>query len=258
MSKVNSLKKMNNIDIKLLIDEVRKRQSLWDTSGDEHSKLPEQARQWEDLCIAMIPDFNQLNPSDKLHIGLEMQKKWTNIRMYLKRSLKDRGKRTRPYIYEKNLSFLNLTTKQSSRLARNDAIDSDSKDDDQCSDASLDGIGMATQAGRSSNLSSETKFVSQKESNTGDKNDDIDFFRSLLPLIEPLPLRRKLRFRMEAMKKVLEFTENDEPRPSDTLPPPPEPSTSGVSTTLKKRSDVGSPTLTLIKGEECDISDDDF
>jgi hypothetical protein len=35
--------------------------------------------------------------------------------------------------------------------------------------------------------------------------DDMDFFRSLLPLIKPLPLYQKMKFRMDVMKMAMEY-----------------------------------------------------
>ncbi|XP_058451954.1 uncharacterized protein LOC131430769 [Malaya genurostris] len=171
---------MQNIDTEKFIDEVRMRRALWDRTSEEYRDKTLRFLHWEDLCTVMIPEFGGMTPSDKLSTVLEVQKKWRQLRTALNESLKLSDNRRRPFVSEENLSFLKSPAKQT--------IDSDCKDDD-------------------SRQPRQTNCV-QKKYKRWDESEDMHFFRTLLPLIRPLSVRQKMKFRMEAMKRALEFSEN--------------------------------------------------
>ncbi|XP_058822484.1 uncharacterized protein LOC131684029 [Topomyia yanbarensis] len=279
------------IDTRQFIDEVRKRKAIWEVSGRKRGDKMLRRSQWEDLCVTLIPEFSQQSSREKTVIRLHMQKKWKHIRDALIKSLRCRGQRMKPYAYEENLAFLNISSQvfcgsTMSELQRNELVDSDSKDssDDQSVDSEVtqdfDQVDTPPTIHNGSETTKETRNESnfytvmkslhetpkQKQPNAGSECDDMHFFRSLMPMVEPLSLRQKMKFRMEIMQKALEISNNDKPTPRvyETLRVTHEPSTSGSSTEATKRpgtvglNDSGSSTSKRLKEEVCEIDDDNY
>ncbi|XP_058449605.1 uncharacterized protein LOC131429482 [Malaya genurostris] len=276
---------MAEINTEDFIEEIRKRRAIWDLSGEEHRDRTMRSRQWEEVCISMVPNFSQLSIRQRMGIVIDLQKKWKHIRDALIKSLRCRRKRLKPYIYEKNLEFLNTSAKVfpdnslidlpnyeivesvSEDGSDNNSIASDSEPNDTSHIADSK-IEMITANGNYSDYYNGLKYSPatqpQKEHKTEDESGDMLFFRSLLPLVEPLSVRQKIKFRMEVMKKALEISEENaaQAEPYETFVVTHDPSTSGATEVVTQcpvpvsTNGGSSPPRKHLKREACDISDD--
>ncbi|XP_058817918.1 uncharacterized protein LOC131681228 [Topomyia yanbarensis] len=244
---------MDYINNEQLIEAVRTRRPIWDVTDAKYYDKVSRTRHWEDLCKSSVPEFKQFSTKDKLRIIFEVQRKWRYIRDAYTRSLRVRqtkpnGKKIRPYLYEKNLAFLNMLPKlfhdtESSHSADDDAIDNEPMDypEDQSADEDplqkvdiLPTIKIEPEIilpiERPSTPPVEVRPVTPEEPPAKEESDDMIFFRSLLPLVEPLSLRQKMKFRIEMTKMALDFSENDA-----ALPKSREPSASSGSVAVQAR-----------------------
>ncbi|XP_055855442.1 uncharacterized protein LOC129918753 [Episyrphus balteatus] len=88
----------------LLIEEVRKKRSLWDCSYQQPLERGLRAKQWFEVGENLFTDWNQLNASQQNERVETIKRKWKNIRdYYIKGSKTWKGKK---YVYSHLLSFL--------------------------------------------------------------------------------------------------------------------------------------------------------
>ncbi|XP_058817969.1 uncharacterized protein LOC131681268 [Topomyia yanbarensis] len=217
---------MERINTEDLIEAVRKRKAIWDVTADEYRDKSARTQQWEDLCTSLIPNYKRFAPKDKFNTVLELQKKWKYLRdalirsTRLRRIMNKKGKNMRPYVYERQLSFLHLNSKQSNDL---EAVSVSSEiDANEGADSKYDFGGDQSNG---SDIVYEVVEFNQEEAPAWTSkqpaaeehsfdSDDIQFFRSLLPLMGTLSLRQKIKFRMEVMKMALDFSESYDSTPT--------------------------------------------
>lgn len=164
-------------------------------------------------------------------LGRELQRKWRHIRdafvRYL-RSLKSTPgsvrKTGKPYRYARNLQFLKkqiIAPPEPSEFA---AVNIKSEEDnyeefnvDETNlpvmietDNSVEESVIYTSANRESEDFEKVgvclnPFQLQEAPKTEESSDDVDFFRSLLPMLRTMPMQEKLKFRMDVMKTLLDY-----------------------------------------------------
>lgn len=151
----------------------------------------------------------------------ELQKKWRNIRdsyvRYLRAVRTNSGRKTwKPYIYAKNLEFLNSHITQSM-----DACSPGIKSEEESVEKADDG--QVYDGSEASTMESEGRVYKgfddhechggasasffpllQERYENIDSCDDMNFFRSLLPMVRNLPMKDKLKFRVDVMNLLLE------------------------------------------------------
>ncbi|XP_058817931.1 uncharacterized protein LOC131681235 [Topomyia yanbarensis] len=262
---------MDNINIKGLSEAVQKRRALWDSSVPEYKDKIVRTLYWEDLCVSLIPGFKQLETKEKLATIFQIQHKWQCIRKAYIHSLRIE-KRSKPYRYHKYLSFLKKLAKPSRNTAPPRSADSDVRNDsdvkedlDEQSELNVDEV-----SGSPMIVYPETKnrhrTPAQQPSYAEDENDDMIFFRSLLPMVEHLSIRQKIEFRVGIMKMALYYTENDEasPEPFEPVPLPQQPSSSSDFAVVQhdpsvpvSPHDESMPPFVQPKLEICDLISDD-
>ncbi|XP_058442952.1 uncharacterized protein LOC131425242 [Malaya genurostris] len=230
-----------------LIAAVRKRRALWDVTDSKYYNKITRAHYWEDLCVSLIPEFRRFSSKGRLRTVFEVQRRWRYIRDAFTRSLRARqnkpgGDKIRPYIYEKQLAFLNMCRKMacfnepSLSPADDDTIDNEleNKYDNELVEND-DALPTIDNDDESPNVRTSHSPHSLAEATTEEENDDVVFFRTLLPLVEHLPLRQKMKFRIEMTKMALDSSENTiESEPNETTVPLHGPSiSSGTSAVLR-------------------------
>ncbi|XP_072945169.1 uncharacterized protein [Epargyreus clarus] len=104
-----------SIDNELLISLVEQRPVLWDKTMDLYKNRAATRQAWKEIMMTLNPDFETKKEKIRqAHTKLAIQR-WTHIRDNYNRSHKKRqdqkrsgigGKRVKPYVYSKQLSFL--------------------------------------------------------------------------------------------------------------------------------------------------------
>ncbi|XP_055546141.1 uncharacterized protein LOC129730656 [Wyeomyia smithii] len=270
---------MEGINTELFIDAVRKRTLLWDSSSTEFRDRTARARKWEEIAQLMIPNIHCMDPVERTDIIVELQKKWKHIRDAYIRSLRLRatpqGKNMRPYVYEKKLDFLKISSWKSSsefespRNGEDTLFDDETNDVKQeyCSEDDDDIVVPVQKMPEKLTLATfgvpasppANVILDRVESDLcsfgGGESDDMLFFRSLLPLLETLPLRQKVKFRMDVMRTALQYSENAS---SSVIETPPSENIHGSRKRVgnshdhshpKKRKQVGTKKAALL--EKC-------
>ncbi|XP_023706828.1 uncharacterized protein LOC111864070 [Cryptotermes secundus] len=99
--------------IEKLIEEVEKRPALYLKSHKEYSDI-NYKKLWEEVCTALIENWNGFTPEEKKTEGAIIQKRWSNLRTCFSRELKSQKQTKsgqgavtrRKYIYFDRLLFL--------------------------------------------------------------------------------------------------------------------------------------------------------
>ena len=60
---------MDDLDVERLIDEVRKKKSIWDTSTEEYKNRNVKKIEWNELCTVFYPNFDELGAKERANIG---------------------------------------------------------------------------------------------------------------------------------------------------------------------------------------------
>ncbi|XP_055633061.1 uncharacterized protein LOC129773474 [Toxorhynchites rutilus septentrionalis] len=103
------------MDAENLISLVQQRSVLWDKFSDSYKDRNATKSAWQEVCAELFPDFHAFNDSDKISIGKEVIRKWTNMRdSFLKYRKKIKASKSsgsgalqyKKYIYSDQLQFL--------------------------------------------------------------------------------------------------------------------------------------------------------
>ncbi|XP_058443822.1 uncharacterized protein LOC131425732 [Malaya genurostris] len=207
---------MDDLNIQDIIAAIRNRPAIWDKSTAEYQDKKMRTVYWEDLCSSLIPNFRGLSPNDQLGMIFDFQRKWQCIRGAYVRSIRRRNLK-RPYRYHEHLSFLRNTLK-SYQTTDDNVISSSVKND-------FEDRSNSSETDHTSHFPHELKEFHQgisikNVSNVDDDNEDMTFFRSVLPLVEPMTMRRKIEFRVKVMELLLDCTEHSRRSPEPDLPLP--------------------------------------
>ncbi|CAG9565416.1 unnamed protein product [Danaus chrysippus] len=101
---------MSNFDTRKLINEIKKRPSIWDTSSIENTNKELKKQDWNEIVAIFGGD--DISASDRHLLRLTLQKRWKNIRTSFARELKRQknygsgANRKSEYVYYKQLRFL--------------------------------------------------------------------------------------------------------------------------------------------------------
>ncbi|GLG92830.1 hypothetical protein R5R35_007473 [Gryllus longicercus] len=228
---------MERVDTEMLIKEVENRPVLWDPSFDEYKNKFKKTEAWEEICTIFDPTFfSKTNMEKKIQV-IEITSKWRTVRDNYIRSLKKQeehektggaAKRHSKYTYEPLLSFL----KKSKELRANDSSLSEPSSQPSTSgsisepitsafapkleDIQPQRIGLqnvprkATQQKRERNSIENTfeeymQCVLKKMKSGEEEDDNMSFFRSLMPEIKELTSNEKIKFRMGVMQLLLDI-----------------------------------------------------
>ncbi|GAB6024049.1 hypothetical protein CHUAL_008769 [Chamberlinius hualienensis] len=128
---------MENFDeIEKLIEEVEIRPALYNKNLKEYTDTKLKKQLWEDVCEAVVYDWDELTGQEKVQRGIILQKKWGNLRSCFRRELNAQknpknnqtGWRRRQYLYFKKLLF--LLPKESDTNSTEDDCDASKNDVD--------------------------------------------------------------------------------------------------------------------------------
>ncbi|XP_056641520.1 uncharacterized protein LOC130448258 [Diorhabda sublineata] len=97
-----------------LIEEVEKKPALYKKSLKEYSDANMKKKLWEEVCEAVVVDWNSLSAEEKTNKGRDVQKKWANLRTCFRRELNAQkntksgqaANKRRKYVYFEQLLFL--------------------------------------------------------------------------------------------------------------------------------------------------------
>nr|CAD7579283.1 unnamed protein product [Timema californicum] len=246
---------MADINTEQFIDEVRKRPSIWDSSSEDYKNKHVRRNMWAEVCEVLFPGYNKMGNIEKVNIGKDMRIKWKSIRDCYNRSLRlikrKSGKKQKPmktYVYAPYLTFLNATftphqtetylervsDKPVAGVAETqlgddteieiiDDLDESSENSEERrkrKPITTNSYYRSKRKNYDSKLENYPKnFQREPQEKEGESNDDIDFFRSLIPIIKDLPVEEKIKFRIDVMKLTLEYKQRfPAPSPSVHLP----------------------------------------
>ncbi|XP_064082595.1 uncharacterized protein LOC135198692 isoform X2 [Macrobrachium nipponense] len=227
-----------------LISEVQMRPIIWDTSSDEYKDRAKKAEAWAEVCRTLFLDYELRSAADQINLEREVLGRWKSIRDCYTKDYKKfankssqghRTKKSRRYIFSKQLAFLRkvMKTKTSGSTA------SPLQDTDEGTESILD---MSNAPGkvhplpfervkrarspaggeakqildkrkrvsssneivqakeRGKNLSLEDRIRQLIEEHGEQRNDeDKDFFMSMLPSVRRLNEDQKLEFRVQVL-----------------------------------------------------------
>ncbi|KAI4464765.1 madf domain transcription factor [Holotrichia oblita] len=104
-----------NIDSELLITLVEARPVLWDKTLDNYKDRNLTRNTWNEVCIELNSEFEELEAKEKNAFGKEVVRRWTNLRDAFAKSLKkmkeskssgSAAKKLKQYVYNDKLQFL--------------------------------------------------------------------------------------------------------------------------------------------------------
>nr|CAD7432598.1 unnamed protein product [Timema monikensis] len=183
--------------------------------------------------------------------GKDMMMKWKSIRDSYNRSLRlikrKSGQKQKPmktYVYAPYLTFLNATfTSHQTGTSLERASDKpvaggaetqlsddteieiidDLEESSENSEERRKRKSITTNSynrSKRKNLDNYLKnFQRKPQQKEGESNDDMDFFRSLIPIIKDLPVEEKIKFRIDIMKITLEYKQRfPDPTPIQQQP----------------------------------------
>ncbi|XP_049799554.1 uncharacterized protein LOC126234856 [Schistocerca nitens] len=106
---------MDEIDTELLITLVEVRPVLWDKTLDAYRDRIATKNAWREVCVALKQDFDEMEDKDKNAFGIEVIRRWTNLRdSFVKSNIKiqaakksgSAAKKMKKYVYSDQLQFL--------------------------------------------------------------------------------------------------------------------------------------------------------
>ncbi|XP_066951247.1 uncharacterized protein [Macrobrachium rosenbergii] len=224
-----------------LISEVEMRPIIWDTSSDEYKDRAKKAEAWAEVCRALFLDYDLKSEADQMNLEREVLGRWKSIRDCYTKDYKKfankssqghRAKKSRRYIFSKQLAFLRkvMKTKPSGntlqdteegtesildmsntpgkvhpvpfermKRARSPAREEAKQVLDKRKRISLSNEIIQTRE-RGKNLSLEDRIRQLIEEHNEQKSDeDKDFFMSMLPSVRRLNEHQKLEFRVQVL-----------------------------------------------------------
>lgn len=55
-----------NVSTEILIDAVKERKALWDTSSEDYKDTNLKKKQWFEICGLLYPNFDKMDMKDKI------------------------------------------------------------------------------------------------------------------------------------------------------------------------------------------------
>ncbi|XP_031770682.2 uncharacterized protein LOC116413823 [Galleria mellonella] len=213
------------IDINLLIEEIRKRAPIYDTSTKEYHDRSLKKQLWDEVCQEVFSSvWDSLSGRDKIKYGKEVQKRWSSLRHCFRREITIQkkascgGAKKRKYIYFDSLLFL-LPFTEAVKNDRSISMDESNENilenqtDMNVQSYYSESEPSSSKSRTSKNCNEDVQVITLlKEGNqmmrdykTYDDGQDEDesFFRSLMPHMRELTGDQKLLLRMEIIKLIL-------------------------------------------------------
>ncbi|KAG8190578.1 hypothetical protein JTE90_014055 [Oedothorax gibbosus] len=191
-------------DAERFIDEVRNQPAIWDPDDEGYHTKQKKREAWLEICRAFCDGYDQKNEQHRSEICNRLIKKWRNLKdSFMKHTKKQKNvtavykKQQRPYIYQKNLSFLNKWDDDSeSSFGKKDEDEPDNSDENTAE--------MPTRASTKKRKVQQSIICSSAQGSAGgaDQNADRLFFESLLPYMASFTEDQKLEFRCEVLNVV--------------------------------------------------------
>ncbi|XP_057662534.1 uncharacterized protein LOC130902880 [Diorhabda carinulata] len=184
-----------------LIEEVEKRPALYKKSLKEYSDANMKKKLWEEVCEAVVVDWNSLSAEEKTNKGRDVQKKWANLRTCYRRELNAQkntksgqaANKRRKYVYFEQLLF--LLPCMENRLTEGNLEEenflSNDEHDDQAGSSTPTPI---RQRKKRPNVPKQTDVDEAllKALNEPNTDEDVNFALSLVPSLQSLTAEEKL------------------------------------------------------------------
>ncbi|XP_059053624.1 uncharacterized protein LOC131847922 [Achroia grisella] len=218
------------IDVNVLINEVRKRKPIYDTFRKEYHDRILKKKLWDEVCqVVYSSDWDSLSAQDKIKYGKEVQKRWASLRHCFRREITAQknapsgksGPKKRKYLYFNSLLFL-LPFSERVKPEKYESDETDEEALENIADVSKKKLTAAEPSSSKqkqiSSLTNDTEAVtllkegSQTVQNLKmydhEQDGDESFFRSLVPSMRELTEDQKLLLRMEILKLILNFKQS--------------------------------------------------
>uniref|UniRef100_A0A6P7HF45 Uncharacterized protein LOC114347905 n=1 Tax=Diabrotica virgifera virgifera TaxID=50390 RepID=A0A6P7HF45_DIAVI len=179
------MEKFFEFDSELLILEVQKNDCLYDCKSEDYNNRDSRLNAWTNVCQSLYGyGWDDLDFGTKGHMRKEVQKRWKSLKDAYQRSLKTREKKSgngsskkRPYIYEKQMWFLNTT--KTSRLTTG-TMDNESNESDWDANTEEEPFIIEYDTSTNDTGNSAIKKPPHKKSNSDDDYDSqfVDILRN--------------------------------------------------------------------------------
>ncbi|KAL4718720.1 hypothetical protein ACJJTC_017792 [Scirpophaga incertulas] len=200
MASPNSQSLISESSIVTLIEQVEKRPALYKKNLKEYSDVNVKKKLWEEVCEAVVPDWNELSAQEKTNQGRDIQKKWANLRTCFRRELNAQKNtksgqasvKRRKYVYFEQLLFLlpcmeNRQTEGNLNLAQ-DTTENEEDDEETAPSASAPPRQKKTRVSKNTDLD-EAILKALNQTNV---DEDVNFALSLVPSLKNLTADEKL------------------------------------------------------------------
>ncbi|RZF49255.1 hypothetical protein LSTR_LSTR002876 [Laodelphax striatellus] len=217
---------LSEINIERLITEVRLRPCLWDCSSDEFRDRDLKKLQWAELCQMFYPQqYENSTHKQRLELCHGLQSKWRNIkdsyRKYLKSKFGQGGKVIKSYVYATSLTFLDhvigtpsadYSTADQFPLAvetllfeNNNCGENNTTEEEEYSEDGQSVTERRKKRRIECELENYLDLLQKARNSNAEECDDLNFFKSLLPIVKPLPIADKIKLRTEFMKIAYDY-----------------------------------------------------
>ncbi|XP_053621017.1 uncharacterized protein LOC128681259 isoform X2 [Plodia interpunctella] len=207
------------VETRYLIDAVHRRKCLWDRSDVEYRDRLVKDRAWKEIYKEMEPNYFSLKPAMRHEFGMQITKKWYNVRdSYVKSKRNSRS--SRPYIYTDQLGFLDSVYFPDGNVSKQESFIEDkiSNDDEaETSENWINEVFIDVDEDVSEAKRSRLDYTNVKDeiddsgvnvvnvlANLIQREDDEDraFFKSITPSVKMLSHGAKLEFRIQMLKLI--------------------------------------------------------
>ncbi|XP_052744693.1 uncharacterized protein LOC128199410 [Bicyclus anynana] len=223
---------MTNFDTERVIVEVQCRPAIWDQSSEIFKDRDAKSKAWLDICKVLFENYDDWSEAEKNIQVKKLQQRWKTARdTYIRvRSTKKKlksgsgSRANKTYIYYDMLSFLdsnsntqgeesadnfNQSVEQnaSPRTSQNNTIIEEDLINIPSTSSS---VTKETRSSKKRKCESPTDFelelLNCVKNNTADNMDeDLNFFKSLLPTVKKLSSFKKLLFRTKVLEALIDI-----------------------------------------------------
>ncbi|CAG5047181.1 unnamed protein product [Parnassius apollo] len=202
-----------DFDTVKFINEVQKRPSIWNTKCSEYSDRKSKQTAWEEL---MNVYGAELPTKEKKQLGLNLQKKWRNIRDCFVKAHRAKEtkhgsavKKKNPYIFYDNLLFLKdtvyfKTTSSNVTIVKEDVTKSTENDDTLSSNTSSCVQKRSKKNKNKNRVGRELIGVLNRNLERKNFEDDEDrlFFLSLVKEFKKIPDHMRIQTKLEILRVI--------------------------------------------------------
>ncbi|XP_018564067.1 uncharacterized protein LOC108905601 [Anoplophora glabripennis] len=219
---------MQMIAVEQFIEAVKRRPALWDSHSEDYKDRVMKKDGWLEVCQIMCPKFADKTEQERAQIGRDIQLKWKNLRDAYVRHIRmkmDRSKKSKPirsYIYYNQMSFLRRVINPRARSGESrfgSTSKTNVKVEEDEEEAELTQEDLLEMVEHDENSEIATPGLDEEEElitnvdpllpevveNELQDNDDMNFFKSLLPTLQTLRTEQKLKFRIDVMELLMTY-----------------------------------------------------